>query len=211
MARVTPELDRLTEVARAEFLRNLSRPDVPAAGVPDGMTTGSMLASKTTASASTCSYLQLDSLASIAIPRLYRLRRDPLSRSSTTEEIFAQAMKDPAVEGLGEAITANVWALIRDVDDYLVGMLVAIVGEYPDSNVSALLLELWHIHYDEFDPDAPGSEVDYNADDALPADCETPHNHLLDLVVDTITARLMKRSGPELLLAWADAAETARR
>jgi hypothetical protein len=211
MTRVTPELDRLTEAARAEFHRNLSRPDAPAAGVPDGMTMGSMLTSKTTASASTCSYLQLDPLAGIAIPRLYRLDRDPLSRSSTEEEIFARAMKDPAVEGLEEAITTDVRTLIRDVDDYLIGMLAAIIREYPDSDVSALLLELWHIHYDEFDPDAPGSEVDYNAEDALPTDCETPHNHLLDLIVDTVTARLMKRNGPELLLAWADATETARR
>jgi hypothetical protein len=90
-------------------------------------------------------------------------------------------------------------------------MLVEIVGGHPDPHVSAILLELWHIHYNEFDPDTPGSEVDYNADDALPTDCETPHNHLLDLVVDTIIARLMKRNGPELLLAWADAVETARR
>jgi hypothetical protein len=102
-------------------------------------------------------------------------------------------------------------ALVRDVDDYLTGMVSAIVEGYPDSGVSALLLELWRIHYDEFDPDAPGSEVDYNGDDALPTKCETPHNHLLDLIVDTITARLMKRHGTELLLAWADAAETARR
>jgi hypothetical protein len=175
------------------------------------MTVGSMLASKTVASASTCSYLQLGSLASIAIPRLYQLDRDPLSRSSTEEERFARAMVDPAVEGLGEVITANVGALVHDVDDYLIGMLVAIARGYPDSDVSALLPDFWRIHYDEFDPDAPGNEVDYNADDALPTGCETPRNHLLDLIVDTIIARLVKRHGPELPLAWADAAETVRR
>ncbi|ONH23579.1 hypothetical protein CcI156_18140 [Frankia sp. CcI156] len=210
MARVTPALDRLTETARADYLRNITHPEMVGTGLPQGMTMGEMLASKTIASAGANSYLQLSSLVTMAVPRLYNLRRGQAPFESD-EKILEQAIGDPALHGVGKEITANVGALVWDVDDYLTGLLSQTVTQLPDPQVSALLLELWHIREEEFDPDAPGSEVDLNADDAMSATFDHPQHYLLDLIVDTIIARLMKRHGPELLLAWADAVGKASR
>lgn len=209
MARVTPALDRLTETARADFLRDITHPEMTGAGVPRSMTMGEMLAARTTASASASSYLQLGSLVTMAVPRLYNLRRE--RRFETDEKTLERAVSDPALHGVGQEITANVRALVWDVDDYLVGWLSEAVTRLPDPQVSALLLELWHIREEEFDPDAPGSELDLNADAAMTATFDHPQHYLLDLIVDTIIARLMKRHGPELLLAWADAVDKASR
>ncbi len=175
------------------------------------MTMGEMLVSKATATAAASSYLQLGLLVRIAIPSLHRIDRDTLPRRVSEEEVVTCAARDPAWEGVGPDITANVHALIRDVDDYLIGLLAEILRGSPDAEVGALLLELWRTRDEEFDPDASGSEVDFNAADVMPTGADTPHNYLLDLMMDAIIVRLMKRHGPELLLAWTDAVENARR
>jgi hypothetical protein len=86
--------------------------------------------------------------------------------------------------------------------------LSTLIGElleqYADADVAILLVELYHINYDEFDPNELVNALDFNADDVLPTMCETPHNHLADLIVVAVVARLMKNYGRELLLAWID-------
>ncbi len=76
---------------------------------------------------------------------------------------------------------------------------------YTDAEVGAVLVDFFHINYEEFDPEDPDNALDYNADDGLPEDSETPHNHLADLVQDAVAARLIKRDGRELMLAWVNA------
>ena len=67
-------------------------------------------------------------------------------------------------------------------------------------------MELWHVAEEEFDSENPENMDDYNIDDLLPTSPrENPHLYLFDLVMDTVIVRLMKRHGPELLLAWSDA------
>lgn len=209
MARVTPALDCLTETARADFLRNITDPDMTGTGLPQAMTMRDMLAARTTASAGTSSYLQLGSRVTLAVPRLYNLRRE--WHFETDEKTLERAVADPALHGVGQEISENVTTLVWDVDDYLVGWLSETVTQLPEPQVSALLLELWRIREEEFDPDAPGSDLDLNANDAMTATFDHPQHYLLDLIVDTILARLMKRHGPELLLAWADAVTKAHR
>jgi hypothetical protein len=46
-----------------------------------------------------------------------------------------------------------------------------------DAGVAVVLVDLFHIDYDDFDPDSPDNQLDYNADDLLPEDCETPEPH----------------------------------
>jgi len=105
----------------------------------------------------------------------------------------------------------NLGSLARDVEDYLIGLLCDTITNLPDPQVSATLLELWRVREEEFDPDAPGSDLNLNADDVPTTNFDHPQHQLLDLIIDTITARLLKRHGPELLLAWADAVEEAHR
>lgn len=209
MARVTPALDRPTETARADFLRNITDPDMTGTGLPQAMTMGDMLAARTTAAAGTSSYLQLGSHVTKAIPRLYNIRRE--RQYETDEKTLERAVADPVLHGVGQEIAANVTTLVWDVDGYLIGCLSETVTQLPEPQVSALLLELWQIREEEFAPDAPGSDLDLNADDPLTATFDHPQHYLLDLIVDTVLARLMKRHGPELLLAWADAVDKAHR
>ncbi|MBE3205286.1 MULTISPECIES: hypothetical protein [Parafrankia] len=105
MARVTPALDRLTETARADFLRDITHPGMTGAGVPRSMTMGDMLAARTTASAGTSSYPQLGSRVTLAVPRLYNLRREHHVESD--EKSLERAVSDPALHGVGQEITAN--------------------------------------------------------------------------------------------------------
>jgi hypothetical protein len=210
MVRLTPALDGLTERSRADFLRDITQLDAPwGSDLPGRMTMRAMLASKTAPSPGAISYLQLGSLVQIAIPRLYNLEREPVPRDPDGRRL-ERVVREPALEGVGHDITTNLRALVRDTDDYLIGMISDTAADLPDPEVSALLLELWHTREEEFDPDAPGNELDFNADDTVSLSFEDPHKHLLDLIVDTTTARLMKRHGPELVLAWADAVTAAR-
>lgn len=208
--RVTPALDHLTQTSRADFLRTIRNLEMTGAALPQGYSMGKMLASKHSGAADVYSYLQLSSLAPIAIPRLYNLRREP-GALEREEKILERAIADPALHGVGQETTANLLALLWDADDYLTGLLCETVTHLPDPQVGALLLELWHVGEDEFNPDAPGSELDLNAHDTMTATFDHPQHYLLDLIVDTILARLIKRHGPELLLAWADAVDNAVR
>ncbi len=132
---------------------------------------GEMIASITTVSAGASRYQQLGSLVTMAVPRLHNLRRERHFESD--EKTLERTVSDPAPHGVGKEITANVGALVWDVDDYLTGLLSQTVTQLPDPQVSALLLKLWHIR-EEFDPDAPGSELDLNADDAMTATFDHP-------------------------------------
>jgi hypothetical protein len=208
MTRVTPALDHLTQTARADFLRNISHPEMTGPGLPHGFTMNKMLTSKKAAAADVYTYLQISSLATIAIPRLSNLRR---RLYESDEQLLERATADPALHGVSKEISANLGSLARDVEDYLIGLLCDTITNLPDPQVSATLLELWRVREEEFDPDAPGSDLNLNADDVPSTNFDHPQHQMLDLIIDTITARLLKRHGPELLLAWADAVEEAHR
>jgi hypothetical protein len=102
--------------------------------------------------------------------------------------------------------------LARELLDFVSGVKWAIraltttqMEAYKDSQAGAVLVDFLHIGYEEFDPMDRDNALDYSADDNLPQDCETPHNHVLDLVRDAVAARLIKRHGRELTLAWVNA------
>lgn len=210
MARVTPALDRLTEKVHADFLRNITQPEMMGPGLRTGMSMGQMLAARAAALAATSSYLQLGSLVTMAVPRLYAIDRELRARLPE-EQILARTMEDPALEGVGPEITENVRALLGDVEGYITGLVADTMRGLSDADVGTLLVELWHIDEEEFGRDVPGNEIDFNASDPMPERFENPRTYLLDLILETIITRLVKRHGPELLLAWADAVAAAHR
>lgn len=205
MVRETPALDTLTATVRAEFLGRIV--DMDADFVASRLTVRQTLSMKTAAAAESTIYLQLDSMARHVIPGLYRAGR---ARGLTLKGQLARVLREAAAARLSDEVAANLFALVRDADDYLTRVVAELLETLADADVSAVLLELWHTGDREFDPDMPGSENDYNSEDGTPNDCQTPRNHLMDLVSDAVIARLMKRCGGEILLAWSDALSLAR-
>ncbi|TDO29494.1 hypothetical protein EV643_14815 [Kribbella sp. VKM Ac-2527] len=107
--------------------------------------------------------------------------------------------------GMSELVVEAVFKVLSGFKSAIDEVMSDTLRRSEDADVGAVLIELFHIDYDDFDPDLPGNELDYNADDLLPEDCETPHNYLSDLILDAVTARIIKRNGRELVLAWLQA------
>ncbi|MBL7550214.1 hypothetical protein I6A60_20355 [Frankia sp. AgB1.9] len=170
-----------------------------------GLTTGQMLTGKASVSPLVAAYLQLESCAALVIPKLLRVNRQPVEPGVDGVEFLMATVTDPLFDGLRQGMWENLSTVIREVYGYLVDLVAECLRSLPDGDVGAVLVELWHIADEDFDPESPENTDDLNIDDLLPMPTrETPHLYLIDLVIDTIIIRLMKRHGPELLLAWSD-------
>ena len=97
--------------------------------------------------------------------------------------------------------SSNTWRKRRSATN-----IAELLGAYPDADVATILIELYHLDYEDFFSDSLARGLDYSGDDALPRMCETPRNYLADLIVNAVTARLLKNYGRQLLLAWIDGA-----
>lgn len=106
---------------------------------------------------------------------------------------------------VSEDVARELLEFVEDVKWAIRGLTARQMKAYTDTEIGAVLVDFFHIDYEEFDPYNPDNALDYNADDDLPKACETPHNHLSDLVQDAVVARLIKRDGQELMLAWVNA------
>jgi hypothetical protein len=202
----TPALDHFTESVRRDFHASLSRHDEHVRGGPAGMTTGEMLTGKAAASPVVTAYLQLEPRARLVIPKLVLVNRVPHESGTDKADILMATAKDPVFEGLGKEIWENLSDVVDEVYFYLIGLVADMLRALPDANIGALLVDLWHVADEEFDSENPENMDDYNIDDLLPTSPrETPHLYLIDLVMDAVIVRLMKRHGPELLLTWSDA------
>lgn len=194
-----PGLDRLASEVRAAFLAN-------AADLDFRLRTGGVEGHRPSVIA--LAYLRSGDTLQIdaAVRELHRVvanhrSRDMKALESSATRIAAEIFVAPQIaKGLVHLVRWFEWTAV----DALVRELLT---DYTDADVATLLVELYHIGYDEFDPDALATGLDYNADDSLPIMCETPHNHLADLIVTAVTARLMKNHGRELLLAWVEGSE----
>jgi hypothetical protein len=202
-----------------------SAPHRRARGGLDDMTTAETLAGKPEASPFVSAYLQLDPRAHQVIPKLVHVHRDPDGFAHARINIQIGNTPDGNIESLAEdfdpfhtdldGLEKELWGNLYDVvgatDGYLIGLVAEMLRAQPDEQIGAFLVELWHVAEEEFDPSNPANTDDYNMDDLLPTSPrETPHLYLIDLMMDTVILRLMKRHGPELLLAWSDAVRNLR-
>jgi hypothetical protein len=112
--------------------------------------------------------------------------------------------------GLSEPLVETVSKVLFGLKSAIDEVISEELRQSDDVAVGAVLIDLFHIDYDDFDPDRATNELDYNADDLLPEGCETPHNHLSDLIVDAVMARIIKRNGRDLMLSWLQGSEQSR-
>jgi len=190
----TPGLDRLTRDARETFLANVADPDfLLRMGGLEGLRL----------SAAALEFLRSGDTFRVdaAIRELHRVTS---SYRSPRQEVFDDlAEKITAELPVASDVAVSLARFIRWMESTALSTLIAeLLVAYTDADISVLLIELYHMHYDEFDPNELVNALDFNADDDLPTMCETPHNHLADLIVTAATARLMKNHGRDLLLAW---------
>ncbi len=221
MTRTTPGLDRLTETARTALLHFLEHPDELVRDVDSEPTRAWVRASlqqQTPALPAAVNYLQQDSLAARGIPSLHGVNRKHTRFHQVEDKGRRQAdalyevreAATPAVTEVGDDLAANLFALVLGVDEFICGIVHPLLRLYLRAELGMVLLELWEVDDEAFDADAPGNELEYTDDEGLPTECDTPHNHLADLIVEAVTARLFKRHGVELLLAWTTAVDRVK-
>jgi hypothetical protein len=197
----TPGLDRLTAEIKAQFFEGVTdlgfRMPYPGAG-------GHVLLRPTARYLTGPPGLSVATI-DILICKLYAV--DDIPDASSHEEVREMELQSAAHNaGISDDTARELLALMGDVKAAIRKLVVAQLNAYTDVEVGAVLVDLFHINYDEFDSGDPANALDYNCDDYFPQG-ETPRDTLLQLTQGIVIARLVKSAGRQLMLAWTKAQE----
>ncbi|MCM3920617.1 hypothetical protein ND748_02840 [Frankia sp. AiPs1] len=178
----TPALDRLTLAVKEEFLKDL---------IEGSDHVRAHIADWPGAYADVAQYLRWDTTSSDRIRQLYL---EENHGAATTE----------LKEGTAATVEQTLRRLVLHTEECLFNITY---GGPPvsDADLGAAYVELSRITEEEFiqEPDP----LDYNKDDeGLPTGCDAANDYLGLIIVYAVRARLMKRDGRELVLAYAEAA-----
>jgi len=197
--RATPALDRLTDEVRSKFPSHVTRPEFREA-----------IKSRKVPQLTDRAHVRLrrgGARVDALIRELHLIERGySHSGEATRRWAIEPAAAKASVDG---STAAALLAIVGDVEIEVWQIVSDVLASYADAEVGAVLIELYHYGYAEFEPGGPTEESDYTANDEFPKRYETPHQYLDDFVGFAVCARLIKHFGRELLLTWIEAVRQA--
>ena len=107
----------------------------------------------------------------------------------------------------GELSVASEFSFLADavisIRDVLASLILELIRASDDAQITALLLDLYQLGYEEFE-DTEVNELHFCAGDQLDyKDSETPRQLLEDMMCDATVSRLLRTHGRELVTCWA--------